>query len=127
MSKFINTKTLSRLSIFSLCLLVYAFLGAQDYAQGWEFFNKNNRKEATIAFKKALNNPKTANDAAIALIYLATFEGHESAARPLWQKASKNIDNPYAYMYTMWSNASSMEFNHCIVKVIDDASRGIWN
>ncbi len=106
MSKSINLKALSHSFLLGLFLLTSTLLAAQDYAQGWEFFNKNNRKEATIAFKKALNNPKTANDAAIALIYLASFEGHEAAARPLWQKVSKSLDNPYPYMYTLWSNSS---------------------
>jgi tetratricopeptide (TPR) repeat protein len=104
MSKTINLKTFSCFFLFSASLFMTTLLTAQDYAQGWEYFNKNNREQATTAFKKALNNPKTANDAALALMYLATFEGHETSGRALWQKVSKNVDNPYPYIYTLWSN-----------------------
>jgi Flp pilus assembly protein TadD len=106
MSNFNRHKSLHRLILCYWAVLMTTFLTAQDYAEGWAAFNKNDRKEATLAFKKALSDPKTGNDAALALMYLATFEGHETAGRPLWQKIAKTVDNPYPYMYALWSNGA---------------------
>jgi tetratricopeptide (TPR) repeat protein len=96
----------TRFFICAALLLKLNPLAAQHYAQGWDFLYKNSRAEAEFAFKRALNDPKTATDAALMLMYLSSFDGHEIEGKQYWQKISKSIENPYPYIYAMWTNAA---------------------
>jgi hypothetical protein len=97
--KLTKMMSFSRLLVFTAMFLKINPLAAQHYAEGWDFLNKNSRAQAEFAFKKALNDPKTATDAALMLMYLESFDGHEPDGKQYWQKISKSIENPYPYIY----------------------------
>ena len=94
----------------ALALLILSFCAPQslkaqsDYDKAWEALNKNDFDAAKSLFEAALNNPKTATDAAAALIELATFNVEEEKANVYWTKIAETATNQYPYLYAYWFN-----------------------
>ncbi|GAB4494374.1 MAG: DUF3857 domain-containing protein [Saprospiraceae bacterium] len=99
---------LVRLLCTTLLLFSSVLVFANDYQKAWEALARNDRQTARQLLEKALKNPATAADAALTLLYLETFDGHEDQekAADLWRTASKSLKDPYPYLFPLWFNSA---------------------
>ncbi len=93
----------------AMCPLPFAPLckaqsAAQDYEKGWEAIGKNNFKQARTFLEKAVDNPSTAVDAGMTLMFIETMDAKEDKGQIYWKKIQKQVTNRYPYMYALWFN-----------------------
>ncbi|MES2379953.1 MAG: DUF3857 domain-containing protein [Bacteroidota bacterium] len=87
----------------SLLLLFANIIFAQKLQKGWDLLNQNNRKEAKEFFEKAVNEPATKAEAALALSIMNRFESKPTEAFKYFKTFFENTDEPYAYAFALWS------------------------
>lgn len=95
--------------IFALSLIIClvassAFASRDNYNKAWEEFNNNNRNKAREYFETAVKSePESKSEALLSLVLLDWFESKDKAAFNRFQEFYQSCDNPYPYLYAMYS------------------------
>jgi transglutaminase-like putative cysteine protease/thioredoxin-like negative regulator of GroEL len=95
------------LTLFSLLFFTFTVV-ANDYDEAWKALNRNDREGAQRLFEKALDNPATATDAAIMLLRLNMEDSNDAKLSSIWDKAMKQMQDPYPYLYALWFNEGTV-------------------
>lgn len=88
-----------------LCIILTAKGFSNDYQDAWEAIRSKDFKTAKEALLKATQNPATATDAYLTLLYLQTYEGKETKIDGL-KEALLNTPDKNAYAYALWFNGA---------------------
>jgi tetratricopeptide (TPR) repeat protein len=91
--------------LFAAFSLTAFAAGDSNYDKAWAAFNTNNRAEARNLFTLAATEPATKADALLSLCLLEWNEGHEAAAHERFKQFYENSDNPYPYIYALFSTS----------------------
>lgn len=92
------------LLLWCLLTLKPAFASKEDLTAGWQAFNDNNRTKAKELFSKAEADAQTKAEASLALAMLAWSEDKEDDPFTLFNNFFTASDNPYPYLYALWSS-----------------------
>ena len=90
-----------------LMLLFVGLLPATIFAQNkldpaWDAFNENKREEARKLFLEAKQTDASNADIHFGLMFLDLSESNEESAMKHFREGIKHVDNPEAYLYSMW-------------------------
>ncbi|MDR3062374.1 MAG: hypothetical protein LBU57_09740, partial [Dysgonamonadaceae bacterium] len=90
---------------FIFCLVSSLAFGSRDnYNKAWEEFNNNHRDKAREYFETSVKSePESKSEALLSLALLDWFESKDEAAFIRFQEFYQSCDNPYPYLYAMYS------------------------
>ena len=88
-----------------LGLLCVARSYANDYDNAWKAIQAKDFKTAKVLLQKAAQNPATALDAYLTLLYIQTYQGKESLVEGL-NETILTHPNKDAYLYSLWFNGA---------------------
>ncbi|MBI1225468.1 MAG: DUF3857 domain-containing protein [Bacteroidetes bacterium] len=92
-----------------LCLILLGVSTfANDYDDAWKALNRNDRAAAKRLFEKALEDPNTSADAAIMLLKMNHNDRNSAEMSALWERASKQLQDPYPYLYALWFDQGTL-------------------
>ncbi len=90
--------------ILIICFAIPAFSARDNYNQAWKAFNDNNRTKAREYFEIAVTSePESKSEALLSLVLLDWFESKDKDAFNRFQEFYKTCDNPYPYLYAVYS------------------------
>ena len=92
-----------RVSIVFTLLLAAHFSMAQSFQQALSLLNENKRSEAKTALLTLEGDATNAGDAALALTLLEASAEHWDEAFAHFQKFFNGSQNPYPYLYALWT------------------------
>lgn len=117
----LNTFKLRGLITSFMTIVSLFAIYANDYDKGWSEFNNNNRVEARKYFQQAINNSDTKAKAYLSLSLLDWSEYRFDDAFVSFTKFYDTSDNPYPYLYAMYSLPFMNQF-----KVLPKAELTFW-
>jgi tetratricopeptide (TPR) repeat protein len=103
----INNKIKAIAIILVMAFSCHAFADS-DLENGNKSFYANKRAEAKAAYQKAVLITKEKAEAHLMLSLLATLEGKETEAFTQFESFFKSSENPYPYLFSLWSTESVM-------------------
>jgi tetratricopeptide (TPR) repeat protein len=94
-----------------LIALLLAGFNSRTWAQssldkGWQAFYQNKTDDARKNFEAAAADPKTQQEAYLALSIMATIDKTSDDAYAQFSNFYKSSSNPYPYLYAMWNTPS---------------------
>ena len=92
------------LTLSTLLFISYAFASKEILKQGWDAFNKNQRKTAIELFTTAAADVDTKAEGNLGLALVWWSEDKEDQAFKAFEAFFNASDNPYPYLYALWNS-----------------------
>ena len=103
MGRYKKIKAIAIILVMAFSCPIWAI---SELENGNKAFYANQRTEAKSAYQKAILIPKEKAEAYLMLSLLATLEGKESEAFTQFESFFKASENPYPYLFSLWSTES---------------------
>ncbi len=96
------------LTALTLTNLICFNVFANDYEDAWKALARNDRATAKALLLKAMNDPKTAEDAYVTYLYFESFNGKDSDITDFQSRLYNKLKDPSPYIYALWFNGAAL-------------------